>query len=91
VREGQKEGSNGGQRAPSSVDPVRVRKQQLERERESSATRKEGLASHLDPVGQFLVLPCLFVGSTRKEHEREGSRHIELCRPRKPRPERQMP
>jgi hypothetical protein len=51
-----------------------------ERGRESSAMSKEGLVPHVDLVEQFLVLPCLFMRSTRIGAEKRGNRHIELRR-----------
>jgi hypothetical protein len=57
VREGQKEGSNGDRRALSSASPIHKHEQQPERERESGMMREEGLAPHLDPVGQFSFSP----------------------------------
>ena len=64
AREGQKEGSSDDRGAPGSAGPIRVHEQQLERERERRDERI-GLALHLDPVRQFLILHCLFVRSTK--------------------------
>jgi hypothetical protein len=43
-----------------------------ERGRESSAMSKEGVVPRVDLVEQFLVLPCLFMRSTRIEAEKRG-------------------